>query len=415
MKNAKLALVGGTASCALLFLYACTDIIGTRDLTYSATAGDSDGSPGSGDGSTPDDDGSTGTGDSGPGADGATVDGATPCTDTTSDSNNCGQCGHSCFGGKCKGSVCQPVPIAPMLPNSIALAVDDKAVYFSDNLNGMIYSVDKLGQSKTLLSSGVPSAFGLVSDGTTLYVAAYEATGSGGGIYACSLPTCGGTATRIAPLAMPRWLALGTPGQTLFSIGDDAVTRIDLKPSVTTRILAEPGVQGFHIAADANNVYYTDLTNNIHATPITADGGPPAQSFGDSTGNFAGDIILNGANVYWTYGNVSPSPGKVQGLAKTGAGSPVVFGTAANTAVYPFGLATDGTTMFWISHDSTDGAGDGTLQSCPIAGCTTPTVLLTGLPDPDSIAIDATSIYISCSGNPGDNNGEILRLAKPLP
>lgn len=34
--------------------------------------------------------------------------GTTTCADTTSDSSNCGTCGHSCLGGQCSDGYCQP-------------------------------------------------------------------------------------------------------------------------------------------------------------------------------------------------------------------------------------------------------------------------------------------------------------------
>lgn len=37
---------------------------------------------------------------------------AAPCSDTTSDPNNCGSCGHDCLGGACTAGRCQPRPLA---------------------------------------------------------------------------------------------------------------------------------------------------------------------------------------------------------------------------------------------------------------------------------------------------------------
>jgi hypothetical protein len=42
---------------------------------------------------------------------GADADGSAGCTDTTSDSANCGTCGHSCQGGTCSSGLCQPIQI----------------------------------------------------------------------------------------------------------------------------------------------------------------------------------------------------------------------------------------------------------------------------------------------------------------
>jgi hypothetical protein len=46
-----------------------------------------------------------------------------------SDGNNCGACGHSCYGGACSGSVCQPVSVYSSTSSNFNFAVGSNRIY----------------------------------------------------------------------------------------------------------------------------------------------------------------------------------------------------------------------------------------------------------------------------------------------
>ncbi len=66
--------------------------------------------------------------------------------------------------------------------------------------------------------------------------------------------------------------------------------------------------------------------------------------------------------------------------------------TVASGAIQPAKLAVDDTNVYWsdIGSGGTSGA---KIFSCPIAGCVTPTPLVTGLPGAGQIALSQTDVY----------------------
>lgn len=87
---------------------------------------------------------------------GGTDDGpAAGCNDTTSQSEHCGKCGHSCGGGQCVQSVCTPTVIAAGTITPLGIAVDDTHVYWtSSTSSGTIQRI-----AKTTRDNGVPETF----------------------------------------------------------------------------------------------------------------------------------------------------------------------------------------------------------------------------------------------------------------
>lgn len=101
-------------------------------------------------------------------------------------------------------------------------------------------------------------------------------------------------------------------------------------------------------------------------------------------------IASDGKNVYWTeYGDGDgASNGYVKGCPIAGCnGAPTIY---AQAQVNPYGIATDGASLYW-STAGLQGSGGG-IWSCPVTGCTSPTQLAS--PDtPEGVAIDDTYVY----------------------
>ena len=60
----------------------------------------------------------------------------------------------------------------------------------------------------------------------------------------------------------------------------------------------------------------------------------------------------------------------------------------------PWPISVDATRVYWATGSQSGTVNDGTLATCAIAGCAmSPTVLASGLGDPDTTAADATGLY----------------------
>jgi hypothetical protein len=85
--------------------------------------------------------------DGGVGADGAMPDAA--CTNTLTDPENCGACGHSCCGGSCSRGVCTPVNLVSGLPTTpIYLVADASGLYWIDGTGAQAWRSELDGTNR---------------------------------------------------------------------------------------------------------------------------------------------------------------------------------------------------------------------------------------------------------------------------
>ena len=120
---------------------------------------------------------------------------------------------------------------------------------------------------------------------------------------------------------------------------------------------------------------------------------PPYTTLVSAAGSFCFDLAIDGTNVYWTCGNGdSKGTGVVQKTAI--AGGPLVLLAGSQDA--PEGIATDGTSVYWLSYGVTSSGGS--VQSIPVGGGTIKS-LAGGLAYPEELTFDGTNLYWTSYAN----------------
>lgn len=349
---------------------------GSRTSTLLDT-GSADAGTGSGSGGGGSSNGSGSTSSSGSGS------GSSSGSDAGTDSGACGAgespCAGACCGGTCTSGRCL-VTLATWHEID-EIAVDARAVYWTDVVDGTVLSVPLGGGAVTTLASGQDASGRIAVNGSSLY---WTGTSSitklplGGGSAPVTLASGqGGTSGLAVDATNVYWLAVDASGM-------GSVLRTPTSGGPVTTLVS--GVSQPHeIAVDAANVYWTMGVFGVDSMVMSAPiGGGSAVTVAQAGPYPPYDLaalplpVMPGQvaqNVYWTAGK-----GQV-GLfaAPATGGAEVTLATGAGTRV-----AVDATTVYWAG---------GAVMSVPAVGGTP--VSLAPLPGGGgtAVAVDATSVY----------------------
>jgi len=325
------------------------------------------------------------------------------CDDLTSDSDNCGACGHGCQGGACNAGLCPAVTLATLswVPQGIAL--DASNVYWTqlDNTgtNGSVWKVPVGGGAPVaLVSAGLLSPHGIAVDGTNVYWT-NEGSAVGTGTI-MSIPIVGGAAATIASgLGVP--LGIAVAGSRV-SWTDRDVPSTGFGPvlsmaagggAVTT--LASGQKQPDDIAANSTTVFWSTFTGNtVMSAP--AGGGAVTSLY---VGTQATLVELTGIAIDDTHLYFGDTTGALMRIPLSG-GAVQTLATVAN----PRRLAVDATSVYVITNDSTTQR----VLKVPKTGGA-PLVLASNAPPAPlpakSVAVDGTSVYWL-------TGGAVMKVAK---
>jgi hypothetical protein len=138
----------------------------------------------------------------------------------------------------------------------------------------------------------------------------------------------------------------------------------------------------------------------IRTCPVTGCTAPKtiADESGDSGVLFINFLTADATNVYYTAASTGSGTGLIKVVPIDGSTAPTVIDTETENL---WGMAIDSTGLYWVDNSWGGTSNDGALLRCDPANCAaTRTVLLTGQPRIDNVALTTGAIYWAGEGNP---------------
>jgi hypothetical protein len=343
-------------------------------------------------------------GDGSAGEDGAAEAGDGGCGDTTQSADNCGRCGHSCLGGLCKASSCQPLVLATGQGTVAGVALQDAYVYFTSLSNNVVARVLKVGGGKveTLAKSpDVSLAKHLAVDGTHVYWG--NADCCSGVVARCPLAGCGAAAAEVlASGEEPTGIALDTGFVYWSDHNAGEIRRKPLDGGAQQLVSPTAGALPATVTAGGGFAFWIEDFSGEVDRSNPADGGYLEIGKNGQSGR---DLALDPTYVYWGAAIGPFELGKISRAPRDGSGPSQLLGPAQGE---PMAVAVDTKKVYWTATlMATDGGTVGGVYSCDVAGCNpAPTVLAAAQDLPRGIAVDDTAIYWG-------SNGFVMKLVKP--
>ncbi len=321
------------------------------------------------------------------------------CGDLTGSATHCGRCGHSCLGGECKGSVCQPTTLATGQGAIWGVAVDASHVYFASFTNGFVARVPKAGgKVEKIASTGAFLARKVAVDASHVY---WSSDDSPGAVSRCLVTGCVGAPEVLATPQRPTGLALDSTSVYWADRNTTELRRRPIAGGAEVHAADSTGGPPIAVAVDQSQLFWlADFSGEVQGR--ASDGG----TFSIGTSGTSGrDLALDGTFVYWGAALNLGDDGRISRAPRTGAGPSELVGPAKGE---PVSLAVDAKLLYWTAWErKTDGgvitAG---VYSCAPAGCgAAPTTVAAGQDLPRGIALDDVAIYWGA-------NGVVMKLAK---
>jgi len=287
------------------------------------------------------------------------------------------------------GFACGTPPCTPVLLLSqdagytpVYLAQDDTYLFWTQPTNGGIVGRTHKITGETVVLFETNGAQGIATDDAAVYWVARPPNV----VNRCPKSGCdGGMTTPATTGALSRGIALDDRNVYWTDISEltvRAVPKSGGDGGLTTLWQSDAATPN-EIAIDGQRLYVTGNDGKLYLVGL--DGGV-ISSLGVAGPSAALGVALDDRAVYWIVSGVN---GTVFVASKTML-TPVPL---ASNQLMPNFVAIEGASIYWTNF-GTSGL-TGSVMTCPVASCSTPTVLVRGIPAPRGLAVDSKSVYWS--------------------
>lgn len=319
------------------------------------------------------------------------------------DADNCGECGHSCFGGECIAGECQPLQLADKQKVSSfwGLGQTGNTVLWSvDDPTGDLRSVPKIGgySPKVLgLTNGGAGPIAVNETGMTFYAV-------GPKIYRCpAADKCEVMAYASSPVNEIRALLIDGGNvywtEWLNAKGAGAIQRCAIQASCTSPFqnawvdgLSQP--EG--LVADDKYIYWAEQGRVSRS--LKAEQGNP-EILMTSADSYHGVAVTADRVFASAWGAADRIVSCVLPCGKSASIDDLTGGTPASVQ-RPVAIAVDGQDVYWANTTGTS------IVRCTAPKCRDAAEIAHDIPAPRALVLDDTSVYWT------DAAGGVYRLAE---
>ena len=294
--------------------------------------------------------------------------------------------GETSCGGKCQKYSCE---LNPTSAKAFRIALDAARIYWTGFLEGHVLSAPLAGGGGfSSLTTAETTTYGISVDQTGVYW-----TDAANAFTTNTDPPSGAVFMSPPGGGEPKALAMGLKLPTEIAADETNlywVDRIDKALMVMPKSGGAPMMLASTVgeliktglALDAANVYWVGSSGVMR---VAKGGGTPEELFA-TTKLLEGDIAADADNLYWT----DTHEGTVMAMPK-GGGMPT---TLASGQASPDAIAVDETHVYWANT-----AGDDVAMKVQKTGGTPAVVVHKDFCTPSDIAVDAKSLYYACLGD----------------